>query len=256
MTPILSQEGSTVSFVLSEVDPVLQGALRNMGYGEREDGFAKTYPAGTPGLEATFETFARHAEEMILQAARLRPVPWEKALLAFLDLVADRDIRWWLRGSAALAVRGLEVAPGDIDLTVAGEDVHALDDLMRAHLVEPLVPVEGWVCEWWSRAFLHARIEWMGGVLASADEPEPSDFGPVAEREAETVHWRGHALRVPPLSLQLAVTRRRGLVARATLIEEALAARGYTISGCLVNQITRAEREGTNTDSDKNGTNP
>ncbi len=222
MKTLYQRSGAYVSFILAGVHPAYHEVLRHLGYAEVAGGFAKTYRGDTPHLERIYETFARHAEAMVLQAARVQPVPWERALMSFLELVEGHELTWWLRGSAALAVRGLEIQPRDIDLTVSEADVHRLDELMLDYLVEPLVPVKGWFCNWWSRAFWHARIEWMGGVLPAADEPEASDFGPEAERLAETVAWRGHGVRVPPLALQLRTSEQRGLVERAEAIRRFL----------------------------------
>ncbi len=48
-------------------------------------------------------------------------------------------------------------------------------------------------------------------------------YGPAAYARRETVLWRGHAIPAPPLDLQLAVNRRRGLAERVRLIEAHLA---------------------------------
>jgi hypothetical protein len=85
-----------------------------------------------------------------------------------------------------------------------------------------VVPVEGWICHWFGRAFPGALVEWVGGVDDRADQPTPSDYGPTAARRREMIRWRGHWLRVPPLELQLAVNERRGRIERAELIRAAL----------------------------------
>ena len=105
------------------------------------------------------------------QAAGHEPVPWEAALDAFLDRVDGREICWWLTRSAALAVRGLDITPRDLDLVVDDEGAGQLGELLAEWLVEPVTPVTDWVSRWWERAFLHARIEWVGGVEPQADEP-------------------------------------------------------------------------------------
>jgi hypothetical protein len=64
-----------------------------------------------------------------------------------------------------------------------------------------------------------------GGVDETADKPEVSDFGPVAESRLERVDWHGHSIRVPPLDLQLRVSERRGLMDRAALIRRAIGER-------------------------------
>ena len=43
--------------------------------------------------------------------------PWEAALAAFVDCVATQ-LRWMLIGSAATAVQGVVIVPGDVDILV------------------------------------------------------------------------------------------------------------------------------------------
>jgi hypothetical protein len=86
-------------------------------------------------------------------------------------------------------------------------------------LTEPAVEVEGWFCRWFGRAWLGARIEWVGGVTDAADRPEPSDFGLVAAAALSEVRWQGLTVRVPPIELQREVSKRRGLGERVRLID-------------------------------------
>ncbi|HEY6410805.1 MAG TPA: hypothetical protein VIY29_25405, partial [Ktedonobacteraceae bacterium] len=158
-------------------------------------------------------------EEMILQTARLHPAPWEQSLLAFLEIIKGHNIDWWLVGSTALAVRGIDIAPRDIDLSVADADSHKLGDLLLDYLIEPVQATEDWFCNWFGRAFLHMRLEWVGGVDERADTPEICDFGPTAKSMKETVNWHGYELYVPPLNLQLKANEERGLTERVKKIK-------------------------------------
>lgn len=81
---------------------------------------------------------------MILQRAGLRPIAWDRALDAILRLMDQHSIAHWLVGSAALAVRGLPVAPGDVDLVVDETGARRLAEVLSDDLIEPLMPVEGW----------------------------------------------------------------------------------------------------------------
>jgi hypothetical protein len=76
-------------------------------------------------------------------------------------------------------------------------------------LIEPVQDVRGWVSNWFSRAFLHTRIEWIGGVDENLDDDEVNDFGPIAASRKETITWHGYALQGPPLDLRLLVSERR-----------------------------------------------
>jgi hypothetical protein len=213
-------DGPQTSLIVTDLDPVYQQAVRDLGYTEFPAGFGRTYPSDTPHLAQIYEHFARSVEPMLQQTAGLRAVPWEQALHTFLQRIEGLSLNWWLAGSAALAVRGIAVQPRDFDLIVDQHTALVLGEHLRDILVEPVHPVKGWFCAWWGRAFQHARFEWVGDVYAFIDEPEPSDFGPYAAQHLETLEWRGYPIRVPPLELQHRVSIRRGLHERAALIQQ------------------------------------
>jgi hypothetical protein len=224
MRTLYETEGDLIAFILVDLEPQYHQAALELAYTPHPHGFAKVYPADTPNLEQIYQQFAAAAEALILQTARAVPIPWEQALHTFLDLVADEPIDWWLAGSAALAVRGLPIIPRDFDLIVDDEGAHQFGHCLAAYLIEPVIPVQGWFCRWWGRAFLQARFEWVGGVGPAADKPAVSDFGPTAAQRLGTIQWQGRAIRVPPLDLQLQVSQRRGLTERAAQIQAVLGA--------------------------------
>ncbi|HZU11845.1 MAG TPA: hypothetical protein VFB58_03320 [Chloroflexota bacterium] len=209
--------------VVEDVPAAYHDAVRDLGYQDLPDGsFGGPAAAGNPYVPRACENFARFAEPMILQAARAIPVPWETALAELLRFVEGQGIDWWLLGSAALAARGLSVGPRDIDLVVADEDMPRLERLLLDYLVQPVIASPGWVHNSFARAFLHARVEWVGGVVPLADAEYPSDQGPIAAASLEVIRWHGHRIRVPPLSLQFETSRQRGLTERVRVIEQAM----------------------------------
>ena len=216
-------EGTQTYFIVTDVDPAHHEAVRKLEFREVDGGFARVYPANSLHLDRIYQIFARYAEEMILQMAGIRSVPWEQALLAFLQRIERQHIDWWLVGSTALSVRGLDIVPHDIDLSVDDEGAHKLGELLLDYLVEPVQDSRGWISNWFGRAFLHARIEWVGGVDPKIDDEEVTDYGPTAARRMETVIWRGHDIHIPPLDLQLQVSERRGLVDRVEKIKHSMA---------------------------------
>lgn len=175
--------------------------------------------ADTPDLERIFANFDAHLEEMLLQSAALRPVRWERALEEFLDRVDGSGLEWWVYGSGALAARGIDIEPRDLDLAVDG--AHLAAALLSDLLVEPATPRHGWVAEWTGRAFHGALIEWLAGAHPSGASP-PHEQEPGAREYLETIEWRGRPVHVPVLELQLIVAEQRGLENRAQLIRSAM----------------------------------
>ncbi|HYK31994.1 MAG TPA: hypothetical protein VEV63_08530 [Streptosporangiaceae bacterium] len=191
-----------------------------MDYERHGDEWRRTYPADTPHLERAMDNFAKYLEPILRQFTKLDPVPWRDALRELCRRTAGQPVDWWLTGSAALAVRGAPIEPGDIDLVCGVSDAIALGELFSDALVEPVAPAATeWISEWWGRAFCGARVEWIGGPRPWVDEPSPADFGPVAAARLETVAFEDWQLRVPPLDLQRAVNQRRGLQERVAMID-------------------------------------
>jgi hypothetical protein len=215
-------EGQQICFVLYDLDAELAQAATELYYMPHGEGYAKCFPHDVADKDRIYAYWDRSVEEMLAQQALRHPVPWQEALRAFLARIQDEELRWFLGGSAALAVRGLDVTPRDFDLVTDGASARRLAAILSDVLVEPLQCSEGWIAEWFGRAFMHARIEWVGDVYADVDDHAVTDYGPTAAMRLEMVPWEGYEIPVPPLDLQLEVTRRRGLVAREALIKQAL----------------------------------
>jgi hypothetical protein len=211
-------------FVVHDVPPELRNAMLDMGFASLDGSLARSFDPGAAHLDEAFENFDRYIEEVAGQAAGLSPVPWDDALEALLTGIAGRELMWWLTGSAALAVRGVDLAPRDVDLITDDASAHRLGESLADALIEPITPTADWIGRWWGRAFLRERIEWTGGVTEAADRPRPGDVGPTAEARLETVSWRGFDIRVPPIDLQLDAAERRGMHDRAAGIRAHLAA--------------------------------
>ncbi|GAA5184281.1 hypothetical protein GCM10023322_25430 [Rugosimonospora acidiphila] len=211
--------GDRAVYEVGTTNPRYAERLAHMGFAAAGDGRFVRRLSATGDVARIHANFARHLEEMVLQSARLRPVPWSEGLDVLLRRVGGTGLRWFLYGSAALAVRGIDVGPGDVDFWVDDAELAGamLDDL----LVEPVTTMTGWIADRGGRAFAGCLLEWIAGVHPDVDEPEPHEQGPVAAGRLEYVRWHGYDVPVAPLDLALSVSERRGLAGRVAAI------RGY-----------------------------
>ncbi len=207
-------DGGRAAFLLLDVPASYEAAVRRLGFEPDAEGFARYFAVESAHLARSYATFARSAEEMIVQEAGESPVPWEDTLTTIVRLMATHALRWWLVGSAALAVRGLAVQPGDVDLVLDEEGSAVLAELLRDALVEPPRPITTWSAKVDGRAFLGARVEWTGGVA------EGHPWG--AAGPWETISWKGDHLRVPPLAHQLVDAQWHNNTERVALITRVL----------------------------------
>lgn len=196
-----------------------QERLVKMGWQPRRpDGFERRVDH-MPGLDAVFERFKRHLPLMLLQSGRHVEADWRTGLHAFAERMEGSGVFWWLYGSAALAVRGIDVAPGDVDLAV--QDAERATAAMQALLVVPLTYMPAWLADWTAWAFEGSIVEWLEGYHATGSNP-PREQEPAIIDSLEEVSWEGHQILVPPVSIQLPVVEARGLTVRAMAIREYL----------------------------------
>jgi hypothetical protein len=207
-------------FEVMTANPVYEQLLVQVGFRRAGGPLFVRYVDNPSGIEEIYENFARHIEEILLQHAGVEPVPWERALREFLRRVHGVELRWWLSGSAALAVRGIDIAPRDLDFAVA--DSQALGRLLQDALVEPVTRMREWVAEWFGRAFLGALVEWVSDVRTPIVDDHGLEQGADAASRLERVPWEGHVIPVTPLDLQLVVAERRGHRDRAEKIRRLL----------------------------------
>jgi hypothetical protein len=223
VTTELRLVGDRAQFLVQTEEPAYRRALRDLAFEEAEGSFVRSFPADARGLHESYVRFKLTLQDVLDQAAGRRLAPWDEALDAVVERLHTARAAWFLAGSAALAVRGIDIVPRDLDLVFA-EAATATRALVDVQTEPVSVNRPGsWIARWFGRGFLHARVEWISGVDAAIDTyASPNEFGPRAAARLETVRWQDHDLLLVPLDVQLAVTERRGLAARAEAIRDFL----------------------------------
>jgi hypothetical protein len=214
--------GEQIIFRVAKFEPQYVPVLQMCFYQADGDSYIKYFAKQIPNLDKIMAYYARHAEAMFSQLGYFTAIPWEDALYAFVTRIAETNIDWWLTGSCAACIRGIPLQPHDVDIMVAAQDIPVINELFADYVIEPIIDTQGWVTKDFGVLFWYARIDIASDPQVILDQPEPADCGPYAKQHLETCIWRGTAIRVPPLQLQLNVNRRRGRTKRAQLIEEFL----------------------------------
>lgn len=179
-----------------------------------ENSFLKPY-GNAPGWETVAANFEARGVESLEQFFQMRPAPWEDALVAFTDKIAGTGIRWYVHGSAAMAVWGIGVAPRDVNIIFP--DLCDFDRVREIFLADTIYPVErcdGWLMGGLGGLFIHANI----GIAFHNASDEPFDMGPT-----EFIEWKGRRIAVSPLEWLKRDNRNHGRPARVELIERFMA---------------------------------
>jgi len=198
MRVVAGTEGDWRTVRVVGADRGQRTALVELGFGPD---LVRRYPPGTRHFDRAVANTGQWLEEMVGQRISGTTRGWAGPLGDLLDRTSQAQIPVAVIGSAALAVRGIGVRPGDIDVitTVAGAD--ALADAFRENLVVPVADDPGFGI--WGRAFTGGiRVEWLGNPARTQEGPWP-----LAAQEwtiaspYEEVRWQGRVLRVPPVEL-------------------------------------------------------
>lgn len=213
-------ERGLVYYKLTDVPPECIAELSSEYFRQEGGAFIRDFPADAPGMAQAAANFTRYAVQMYDPARRSDPERWQDALAWFCERLAGTGLDWFLTGSVPLALRGLPLQPGDVDVIFPDSAcLPHIRGLFTEEVVQPIAPCGDWIALGHGSVFHRAVVHMTFETAASLDEPEPSDAGPYAAACCEDFRWRGHTLKLTPLELSLNINRRRGRLDRVRLIE-------------------------------------
>lgn len=211
-----------IHYRIHDFDEKYEKILQMCFYEKVQNGYIKKYPKEAKYLDKMMKRYSLFAEEMFNQLGYFVEVPWEKGLDSFCSIIEKTDIDWWLAGSCAACIREINLKPHDIDIMVNSKDISEITEVFKNELIEPIIDTNGWFTKDFGVLFLHCRIDIASDPSPVLDNPEPVDCGPYAKDHLETIQWRNHQIKIPPLTLQIAVNKKRGRFDRVEAMESFL----------------------------------
>ena len=134
--------------------------------------FIKQYDNVTD-FEYCAENFAKFGETAVKQQLKIIQTPWEKALDLFIPEIEKLGVDWYVHGSAAMALWGIDVKPKDVNIIVAN---YSDFDKIRNHFckfaITPIQRCDNWVMSGGGQIFMKAAI----GIWVHNNELEPYDM--------------------------------------------------------------------------------
>jgi hypothetical protein len=219
------EQHNEIIYRVHDFDPKYEPILKMCFYQNDGHGYIKKYPKKAKYIENMQKRYAQNAKLMFDQLGYFTDIPWKDGLTKFCSMVQDSTIDWWLTGSCATCIHGIELTPHDVDIMVNSKSIDEITELFKDCLIEPIVDTNGWLTKDFGVMFMDVRIDIASDPSPVLDVPEPVDCGPYALNNLEIVLWNGFEIRVPPLELQLNVNRKRGRLDRVDKIADFLGKR-------------------------------
>ena len=205
--------GAETVFVLRDVPATLAETLAALGFAVADRTATRHVDEFSRHVRGAFGNLAARLEAMVDQHLGRRAVPWQESFERLCSKLDRSGVDWAVIGTTALAIRGVEIIPGDIDLVTDEGGALELAELYSEDLVFPVVAWPG--SGLFGRAFDGSRIEWLGN-----DGSLPGAWSLAAASEA--ARWRAYSVRVPPVEVQLQIEVSRGRQDRASAIRRFL----------------------------------
>ena len=116
------------------------------------------------------------------------------ALRELYALLEGTGVKWTLVGSASLALRGLDVEPGDIDIMTSEKDAYRINDLLKEYEVKPAKfgssdLFKSHLCELKVRG---VKVEVMGGLYQKLH----GCWSSVSRRQGKTILLEADGMRI------------------------------------------------------------
>ncbi|MCI4364144.1 MAG: hypothetical protein L3K13_07615 [Thermoplasmata archaeon] len=167
---------------------------------------------------------------LLEQRAGRRPVPIERGLTELLDRLLEplraTSVPWEIGGSTGAWIRGVPIAPRDIDIGTTADGARAIGGLLEDARTEPVHErvVRDGLRQLWGSAFLGTlvegvRVEW-GGASREVEQhaPEGEWHGPGLWTRVERFDWHGRRVPLAPLEFELVRLLERGRAPEAEAV--------------------------------------
>ena len=126
------------------------------------------------------ENFMKYGELSINQQLKVLPAPWRKALDLFIPEMRKTGVDWYINGSVAMALWGIDVEPKDVNIIVPN---YSDFDKVREHFyklaIRPIERCDNWVMSGLGTIFMEATI----GLAFHNKELEPYEMSELGKIE-------------------------------------------------------------------------
>lgn len=207
MKIIVLERGNEFVYQLHNISNYSDDELNQMFYSKNEEGiFERIYPSAI---------MFNHDKNILENNYNLylRNINTDRNIKNTLEWICtihkENDINWWLVGSAALYVRGLDIKPRDIDVMTYKTEIHKIEKCIYQYISEPFHHVEKWVVKGFGVIYKDVKIDYAFEPEEWVDNDGYVDFGVFAENHLEKIIWNGHEIMVPPIELHIKSNERR-----------------------------------------------
>lgn len=160
------------AFFAEDVDEKYWDYFKENLWWQIGNSFTKSYD-NVKNFEYCAENFTRYGETAIKQQLKILTTPWEKALDLFIPEIKKLGVDWFVHGSVAMSLWGIDVAPKDVNIIIPNySDFEKVRNHFYKLAIRPIERCENWLMSGLGEIFMEAVI----GIAFHNKELEPYDM--------------------------------------------------------------------------------
>lgn len=160
------------AYFAEEVDEQYWDYFKNDLWWQIGSSFIKSFD-NVQNFHYCAKNFDKYGEISIKQQLKILPAPWEKALDLFACEMEKTGADWYVNGSAAMAIWGIDVVPKDVNIIIPN---YSDFDKVRNHFckfaIRPIERCDNWLMSGLGTVFMEAAV----GIAFHNKELEPYDM--------------------------------------------------------------------------------
>lgn len=204
---------NSYAYCVEEVDEAYWDYFKSGYWWQIGNHFIKVYDQ-VPDFQYCAENFKRYGEQYIKQSLKIEEASWEKALDRWISQMKELDVPWYIHGSAAMALWGMDVKPRNLDIIVPNaSDFDKVRTVFYKFAIVPIQRCDHWVMSGGGDLFLDTPVS----VYFHNKDCEPYDMDKLGK-----INYYGKEIRLSTLEMLHQDNQAYGRTERVRLIEEKL----------------------------------
>jgi len=187
---------------------------------KNDDYYSKKFSKKIRNIETNAKNFEKKGCEMYKYYIEDEKRFTMDKLLNIAKKLNDNKIKWFLSGSVAAKVYGVEINPKDINIVVDLKDLEKIQDLFKNEIIIPVERCDDWIAKGYGTMYDEIPVDFVFDISEELDSPEPIDCGPYAWNHLNEIKIKEQIIPLPDLNLLYNINKRRNRVERANLINE------------------------------------
>jgi hypothetical protein len=201
----IAKSDHEIIYRINGFNPDNEKELEGMFFKKVDNYYEKRYSIESLMFHHDFEQIEKRFDIYINKEFKkeYKKEEFESTLVWIIKNHNKENVKWWLTGSTALFIRGIDVEPHDIDIMTYKTEIDKIEKCIKDYIIEPFHHVTDWVVKGFGVIDYQYRIDYAFEPEEWVDSQGKVDFGLYAQSNLNEIEWNGFKVKVPKIELHI-----------------------------------------------------